>query len=305
LTASRKTAVVIACLVVAIASAACGVGPGKDLGAVDLIITRDYGAPGTSSEFVTGARESDTVLRLLDRSAEITTRYGGAFVQSIDGVEGRSSGGRPFDWFFYVDGVESEVGAADFPVKEGDRVWWDYRDWGSAMRVPAVVGSWPEPFVHGYADHDDPTVSIRCQSATHAACGDVRASLRDAGARIGGSDGDIRVLVGTWGSLRADPAARAIEAGPESSGVFATFDATPGGYSLEALDEAGAPAEGLGPAAGLIAATRRFDGPPTWLVTGATRSAVRAAARHLDEGDLRNHYAVAVTGDGVLALPAR
>ena len=80
----------------------------------------------------------------------MTTRYGGGFVQSIDGLAGSQSGGRSSDWFFYVNGIESPIGSAQFDLSGGDRIWWDYRDWTAAMRVPAVVGSWPEPFVHGF-----------------------------------------------------------------------------------------------------------------------------------------------------------
>ena len=53
-----------------------------------------------------------------------------------------------------MNGVESPVGAAEYEVEDGDRIWWDHRDWSTAMRVPAVVGSWPEPFLHG-SDPDD------------------------------------------------------------------------------------------------------------------------------------------------------
>ena len=95
------------------------------------------------------------MLRFLDRSAHITTRYGGGFVQSIDGLAGAESGGRRFDWFFYVNGIESPVGSTQVPVKGGDRIWWDYRDWTSAMSVPAVVGSWPQPFAAAKGPIDD------------------------------------------------------------------------------------------------------------------------------------------------------
>ena len=47
---------------------------------------------------------------------------------------GRRAGCR--DWFFFVNGVESEVGAAEYELSPGDRVQWDYRDWDTAMRVP-------------------------------------------------------------------------------------------------------------------------------------------------------------------------
>ncbi len=49
----------------------------------------------------------------------------------------------------------------------------------------------------------------------------------------------------------------------------------------------------FGPGAGLVAATRRYDAPPVWLVTGATARGVRAAAGLLDAPDLRDRYAVA------------
>src|SRR5258708_494016 len=74
----------------------------------------------------------------------------GGFVQSIDGSEAEESGDHPLDWFFFVNGVESTIGAADYSLHGGESIWWDYRDWSGAMRVPAVVGSWPQPFSGGY-----------------------------------------------------------------------------------------------------------------------------------------------------------
>ena len=100
-------------------------------------------------------------MRVLDRNAEITTRYGGGFVQSIDGLEAEERVGRSSDWFFYVNGVESPVGAADYPLHGGEAIWWDYRDWSAAMRVPAVVGSWPQPFLGGYDGKRHP-VAVEC-----------------------------------------------------------------------------------------------------------------------------------------------
>lgn len=301
----RGAGVVIACLVLAVSATACGIGPGKDVGGVDLNVTRDYGAKTLLSDHVSGLHESDTVLRVLDRSAHLTTRYGGKFVQSIDGISGGNSGGRPFDWFFYVNGVESEVGAADVSLSAGDRIWWDYHDWGAAMRAPAVVGSWPEPFLHGYPGHADATVSVRCEAAAMAACHEVRRRLGDAGVAIASrsGSGDVRVLVGSWADVRSDPAARGIEAGPGTSGVFADFARTGRGYSLQALDTTGAPARTLGPDAGLVAATRRFDGPPTWVVTGGTAAAAEKAAELLDTSDLRDDFAVATARGSNTPLP--
>lgn len=304
MTRCRGMAVATALLLAALAAAGCGLGPGAEVGSVELTVTRDYGSVSMAADSVE-AQESDTVMRLLEGAAEITTRYGGGYVQSIDGVaEGRRDG-HPYDWFFYVDGVESPIGAADYALEGGERIWWDYRDWLATNHVPAVVGSWPAPFTDGYEGERHP-VAVECEGGG-GACGRVREALQREGVTLaaGGSGGAIRVLVGPWGRLRSDPAAALIEDGPAESGVFADFAAAGGGYALEGLDEGGDPARRFGPDAGLVAATRRYDEPPVWVVTGSTPAGVRAAAGLLDTAKLRDHYAVAVENGRETPLPLR
>ena len=69
-------------------------------------------------------------------------------MQSIDGLAGDRAAQR--DWFYYVNGIEADVGAQDYGLSSGDRIQWDYHSWRATMRVPAIVGAYPEPFVHGY-----------------------------------------------------------------------------------------------------------------------------------------------------------
>ena len=88
-------------------------------------------------------------MSLLIRNARVVTRYSGGFVQSIDGVSGGRERGRPVDWFYYVNGSEAPLGAAATVVHPGDHIWWDRHDWSQTDHVPAVVGSFPEPFVNG------------------------------------------------------------------------------------------------------------------------------------------------------------
>lgn len=324
----RGTAVVSALLIAALAAAGCGLGPGADVGSVSLTVTREFGAVPVLERSV-GAKESDTVMRLLEGEAEVSTRYGGGFVHAIDGVAEGEHGGDPYDWFFYVDGVESPVGAAEVDVHGGERVWWDYRDWSATSHVPAVVGSWPAPFVHGVGGKSYPVV-VECASSRRSlrspdnkkeqrsggVCEATRTALEREGVKLasGSPKGAIRVLVGTWSQLRRDSAAQLIEAGPAESGVYANFvgvrPSSPSGlkrtnaaYELVALGQGGAEAENLGPDAGLVAATSRYGGPPIWLVTGGTAAAVRGAAGALEAKLLRDHYAIAVKGSLVYPLP--
>lgn len=299
-----RTAVAIALALAALAAAGCGLGPGDDVGDVSLTVTRDYGTEPVVEPVGEGIAESDTVMRVLERNAEIATRYGGGFVQAIDGLEAERSDGRSWDWFFYVNGVESTVGAADYELDDGEAVWWDYRDWSTAMRAPAVVGSWPQPFAGGYEGRSHPT-AVECLGAEAGTCALVRRRLRVAGASLvdDGARGAIRVLVGPWARLRDDPAAAQIEAGPQQSGVFAEFSPRSAGFELVGLDEGGVETRRFGPGAGLVAATRRYDSPPLWIVSGTTATGVAAAAALLDAAALRDHYAVATEGGAPVPLP--
>jgi len=292
---SRRLAAALALCATAVAG--CGIGPGNDQGDVSVTVTRDYGRR-VMLEKTDSIRESDTVLRVLDRNADLTTRYGGGFVQSIDGLSGTRSGGSASDWFFYVNGIESPIGAAQYDPSGGDRIWWDYRDWTAAMRVPAVVGALPAPLLHGFQGTQWRT-SIACQ-APASVCGSVAQRLSAAGVSISNaSDGAIQVEIGTWQRIRGAPAVGSIAAGPANSGVFARFIGvkTP---VLELLNQQGQPAGSIGKGGGLIAALRPGDGPPTWVVTGTDAKGVAAAANLVGPA-LRNQYAVA-TQPGAAAI---
>jgi hypothetical protein len=309
----RGSAVAIALLLcgAAIVAAGCGLGAGAGVGQVDLTVTREFGTVKVS-ESSGEANESDTVMRFLEGQDEIATRYGGGYVKSIDGVAESEHGGHPYDWFFYVNGIESPIGAAEVSLEGGERVWWDYHDWSATEHIPAVVGSWPAPFTTGWEGHT-PVVVVECDGGG-AACGEVEGALEAEGVKLasGSPQGAIRVLVGPWAKLRADPAAALVEKGPGESGVYAKFVAAAGGaatgsssglWSLVGLDENGKEARSFGAGVGLVAATRHYEGPPVWLVTGGTGAAVGSAAASLTAKDLRDHYAVASEAGTVTPLP--
>ncbi|MEA2178040.1 MAG: hypothetical protein QOG77_1337, partial [Solirubrobacteraceae bacterium] len=158
---------------------ACGAGPGAPSTDAKLLVTRDFGRTVLVDEDRPEVRGADTVMRLLQRNAKITTRFGGGFVQSVDGVAGGQRDGRPVDWFFYVDGVLADTGAADVRVRDGAAIWWDHHDWSSGPGSgSAVVGSFPAPF--GRA----PSTGLACMPAGTPACAAAREALARAGAHV-------------------------------------------------------------------------------------------------------------------------
>jgi hypothetical protein len=283
--------------------AACGAGPGAPSSDAKLLVTGDFGRTVVVDEDHPEIRGADTVMRLLQRNAKVTTRFGGGFVQSVDGLAGGQRGGRPVDWFFYVDGVLSDTGAADVRVQDGAAIWWDHHDWGSGPGSgSAVVGSFPAPFARAAA------TGLACVPTGTPACTAARAALAHAGARVDAVTADAAgrgklpvVLVGDYAAIRAVPAARMLQRGPGASGVYARPSRD--GTSIALLDARGHRVRSLGAGAGLVAATRSAGNPPVWSVTGTDDGGVLAAAKTLDAELLHRRFAVAVDAGAIVALP--
>ena len=291
------------------AFAGCGFGEGATRGDVTLTVTRDFGGEalheGIDEETAT---EGDTVMRLLQDRYEVDTRYGGGFVQEIDGIGGGRADGRHVDWFYYVNGIEAPVGAAERRVEAGERVWWDHHNWEAAQRVPAVVGSFPEPFATGLEGKRFP-VRLVCAGDDERSCDEVTTRLEQAGVKavpravLEQSPGKevLRVLVGRWAEVRRDAVARRLERGPAATGVFARPTGT--GDAIVLLNADGQPARTLRAGSGLVAATSVEAQAPTWIVTGTDDVGVAAAAAALTEERLEQHFALAVEAGRDVPLP--
>ena len=298
----------VALLLVVSALAGCGLGGGDSVGAVTLVVTRDFGALDLEGSPATvDAPGGETAMRALQRTFAVKTRYGGGFVQSVGDLAGGRDRGRPVDWFYYVNGVEAPEGAASTKLHRGDVVWWDHHDWGAANRVPAVVGVFPEPFVHGI-DGEKYPARIECADGYQDACRTVQERLADEGIIAGeaaletrGGEKLLKVVVGPWTEVRVDFTLRHIADGPGASGVFAV--PSEDGTELDVLDPHGRVVRRLGAGTGLIAATAADDGPPVWLVTGTDRAGIDMAARSLTEDALRGKFAVALQDDVPIPLP--
>jgi hypothetical protein len=295
-------------LVVALALAltGCGLGAGSKPSGTKLTITQDFGAKPVREIEAPKVAGDETVMRLLQRNAKVSTRYGGGFVQSIDGLAG--GGGHPVDWFYYVNGVEAPRGAASTTLRAGDRVWWDRHDWSGAMRVPAVVGSFPEPFLHGIDGKRLP-VRVECVAPGSDPCKRVASRLASyevpvatGGLLTSSVEKTLRVLVGPWSALRNDHSINGLERGPKASGVYARL--APSGRTITTLDANGDTVRTLGAGTGLVAATATEDKPPVWVVTGTDDAGVASAVRAFEEGTLDRRFALAVSNDLPVPLPA-
>jgi hypothetical protein len=282
----------------------CGLGAGPGTGGVHLRVTQSFGAHGLGSVSDRHVPGSETVMRMLERSFRIRTRYGGGFVQSIDGHTGD---GARTDWFYYVNGVLAPKGAATTAVHRGDRIWWDLHDWRATATVPAVVGSYPAPFVTGIGGKRLPT-TLECGAGVGKACDRVSAALSAAHVPLarqligtGSGPDTLGVVVGTWGQIRSEVAATLVAHGPSASGIYARF--TRAGDALALLNPQAQVVRTLRGHVGLVAATADSTSAPTWMITGTDAAGVAAAAEALTPGALRDHFALAVRGGAQIPVP--
>jgi hypothetical protein len=297
-------------LALAAGIAGCGLGAGSGGGEARVLVTRDFGAKRLGARIEQSVPGSETAMRMLQRQFKVTTRYGGGFVQSIDGLAGGREAGHPVDWFFYVNGVQSQQGATEVDVNGGDSIWWDRHDWSATQNVPAVVGAYPEPFVHGAEGKRWPIV-LECADDVADACTRIADRLAGDGARAVGRQAlatgvgqdTLRVIVGPWREIGGDAALEQLAQGPSVSGVYARFAS--GGSTLDLLDPEGDVAGTLRAGAGLIAATRFEQQAPTWAITGTDVAGVTAAAAALGVQRLDGRFALAVSTAGDRPLPVQ
>ncbi len=292
-------------LAVVLACAGCGFGGGPGTSDVSLSVTRGFGAEQVRVRTEKKVPGSETVMRMLERYFPVSTRYGGGYVQSIAGLA--PSGSRN-DWFYYVNGVEAPKGAAVTAVHAGDHIWWDLHDWSATESIPAVVGSYPQPFVNGIQGKHYP-VTVQCAANLGAACNRVTAALdavhvKAAPQLLGTGSGPdtLGVIVGSWSQIRSAVAAALVAHGPGASGVYARFSGSDGD-ALKLLNPEGQVVKTLGAGAGLIAATADTSSVPTWMITGTDAAGVGAAAAALTPQALHDHFALAVDGATRLPVP--
>jgi hypothetical protein len=147
----------------------------------EMRLTRDFGSErvaGTTTE--SKIPKNETVLSFLKNHHKVSSV--GDAVLSIDGV-GATDTKR---WSYYINGTQPDDPPGKVKLNPGDVVQWDYHD---AARLPAmqsIVGSYPEPFVHGFGGRKLPA-RIECTDAGSAACKEVQQRLAGDGIIVSGA----------------------------------------------------------------------------------------------------------------------
>ena len=166
--------------------------------------------------------------------------------------------------------------------------------------MPAVVGSFPEPFLHGPATRSACPVRVECLSPQDAGLprrpGGARATTTSPRRRRRCAARSRRTRCAS-SSARGTCCARTARCSRSRTArppAASTPSRAPTARSIALLDARGRVVRTLGAGAGLVAATRVGEDQPVWAITGTDDAGVAAAVRAFTARTLRNHFAVAV-----------
>ena len=131
--------------------------------AVRVVATRNFGQELMFDEALEVAPGSSAMMALT-QVADVETAYGGGFVNDINGVRSGYTGREKTkaDWFFYVNGIQSNLGALDYELHDGDVQHWDFHSWSFRHFIPALIDGFPAALRNGFGGKVSPTVIV-CQ----------------------------------------------------------------------------------------------------------------------------------------------
>lgn len=284
---------------------------------VDLIVTRDFGHTKMFGKNV-GLVKDEVGMEVMFRNLDIQTAYGGGFVNSINDLESKftfytGSERKKQDWFYWVNGILAPIGIAEYKPQTGDVVWWDYHDWSMTMFIPAIIGSYPQPFKNGFLGQNPGTVIMYTEELKDSA-----EKLKESLINQGVKEVDVTpydsvalenpkkyyILLGEWYDLATE--SKLLQKTNKKSklvGVYAKFEDD----KLHSLNFKGKIIKSYDKKAGAIYATAGGMGStiPVWLVTGIDSEGVRLALNVLinKPETIKQHFGAVITKEEIENVP--
>ncbi len=297
---------------------ACSAQPPQEAGTatVRVVVTHNFGQELIFDKTVE-VEAGICALDALKQVADVETAYGGGFINAINGV--RSGYTREHhaqkDWFLYVNGILTNVGALNYSLHPDDIEHWDFHDWGFHTFIPAIIGDFPEPFGHGYKDVVYPTM-IAYQDGWEGDAKHIASRLNQLGvdsvftksiSELSEKEKEFYNLL-LLGTMDCQPVSELNQVW-RRLGFYAHFEDD----NLVVLNSKGKTTAEYGAGAGLIQATQSPWNPKgigacenvVWMVSGIDKDGVKNAidvlTNHCDE--FRYTYAVVIANGGIIKLP--
>jgi hypothetical protein len=283
---------------------------------VTLMITKDFGSQ-TLVEKKVQIQKNWSIFELLESTVKIEGKWDGGFVNSINGLESQSGGFTRdgFDWFYYINGIGADVGADQYSLRAGEVIWWDYHVWKTmGSSNSAVIGCYPQPFIHGYRGKIGATNILAAKESTKMAQ-DLKNSLLNRGVRsinVKEMDNNLlenrsvpTIVVGTWSELKGLSWLDKFNQAYRKTGISVYFS----DKGLELLDYTGKTVQTVQNSAGVIAAAGSGlgDNSPLWLVSGTDQEGLKLAVNLLvnNPQKISKYYSAVIAADKIYRLPLK
>lgn len=276
-------------------------------------VTKNFGRTQLSTVHMEGSAGSSLMV-VLKAHMDIETAYGGSFINSVNGIASDSGNftNPGSDWFLYINGICCDTGAGDYVISAGDSVWLDFHHWERGPANAAVIGLYPEPFLHGYRGKVLP-VCIMSDEGNQDLAQQLSKSLTLRGVKnvtVVGMNNDLlmkrqgpTIVMGEWSALQHLAYLKSLNDayGKNGMGIHFTQD------GVELLDYTGKKADFKSGGTGIIAASGEGlgDASPLWLVSGTDSKGYQQAVKLLlnYSGELAYFYSAAVCEGQVIHLP--
>lgn len=286
-----------------------------DINHVKLVVTKDFG----TEEILINEIEYQPNMTVMDllfaAELEVKAGYAGSFVDGINGLISKGTGltGERLDWFYFVNGIFSDVGALDYFPEPGDVIWWDYRPWKMSGIAPtAVVGSFPQTFQYSYLGQLNPTYIMAYPEDLERAQS-LKAILEELGVKqvlvIDVNESKIQnpegptILLGQWNLIKEIDYIEKLNSNYDRAGFYGFFSDN----SLNLMDYDLKIKKRITEKAGLIIATGQGSGDynPLWIVTGIDEVGFQEALGVLENNweKLFKLYNAACLEGEVIGLP--
>jgi hypothetical protein len=282
---------------------------------VTVMVTKDFGQELILAQEIE-LEEGTDAMTALKAVAEVETKYGGGFVEAINGLSSEYEGGnKKRDWLYYINGISLSLGAKDYILQDGDVEHWDFRDWSYRQMIPAIIGAFPQPFLSGVKGEVKPTAMVYDDPFAEEAkalatklegwgTSEVLLTSAEALSEAVKESYNLIIIGKADNGLILE-----LNQIPKKLGFFARLD----GDKITVLDEKGEPAGEYGVGWGLIQATQNPWSPGgvgsgesiVFIVTGTDEKGIKSAAQALinnSEG-LRYAYAVLVNNNQIIKIP--
>jgi hypothetical protein len=283
---------------------------------MNLIVTRDFGHTKMFGRTV-GLVRDEVGMEVLFRNLDIQTAYGGGFVNAINGLESgytffTGADRKKDDWFYWVNGILAPVGVAEYRPQPGDVIWWDYHDWSMTMFIPAVIGSYPQPFKNGFWGKNPGTVVMYSGGYEDEALA-LKRSLEEAGVKqvdtavfdTAALDAPKKyyILIGPWQELAGgSELIKEVNTKNKLVGVYVKFE----DGELKGLDFKGKTVSSHQQAGAVFAYGSSIGSlNPVWAVTGTDDEGVKMALNTIlnNPAVIKGYFGAVITKDGVTNVP--